>query len=112
MKKGRANLKYFGSIYRGNIKIYDTHTLKTFNDPYEALLYANSEWNREESEWVARLLIVLRKSDSTESAIPEDKAYFQYTDDKACERFAEQKSEIRWSSDKRQIWNGNAKMMA
>ena len=104
-------MKYFGAVYLGNIDAYNTQELRAYDDPYQALLKANDEWNADPEKQIARLLIVLRKSEESDEIIIEDKAYFQFTDSDACKAFVENKSKIKWSTSDRQEWNGNAKMM-
>ncbi len=104
-------MKYYGSVYLGNIDIYNMQELKEFDDPYQALDRANSEWNADPEKQIARLLIVFRKSETSDEISTANNAYFQFTDSNACKMFIKNKSEIKWSKSDEQIWNGNAQMM-
>ncbi|MCD7727221.1 MAG: hypothetical protein LUH57_02610 [Ruminococcus sp.] len=104
-------MKYFGTAYLGNIDAYDMKKLSIYNDPYEALTMANSEWDSDPEKQIARLLIVLRKGETPKESVNEDKAYFQFTDSQACKQFVESKKEIVWSRPENQKWNGNSKLM-
>lgn len=97
-------MKYYGMIYVGNIDIYNKkkENTKAYDSPYDALLQANIDWNRKEAVEGHRFFIILQ--DGAEK----HNAYFQFTDNSACEKFIRDKKHIIWSSPEEQVWNGNA----
>lgn len=104
-------MKYYGTVYKGNIDIYDAREMQEFVNPYAALKAANCEWDSDPEKQIGRVLLVLRASDSNDETVVDDKAYFQFTDSKSCIMFIKNKSEIVWSTPETQKWNGNATQM-
>lgn len=104
-------MKYYGSVYKGNIDIYDVKGLQECESAYAALKIANCEWNSDPEKEIARVLVVIRASDSSDESVTDDKAYFQFVDSNSCDLFIEHKREIVWSTAENQRWNGNATQM-
>ena len=104
-------MKYRGYIYEGCAKVHYDDNVRAFEDPYDALAYANEEWSRDPNLQIARFLTVVRTGESAEEKSRERYAFFQFTDFHSCKKFATAKSEIVWSEPENQIWNGNARQM-
>lgn len=104
-------MKYRGYIYEGCAKVHYDDSVRAFEDPYDALVYANEKWSRNPDLQIARVLTVVRTGDSAEEECGEKYAFFQFTDSRSCKEFSAAKSEIVWSEPDNQTWNGNAKRM-
>lgn len=103
-------MKYYGVSYAGIAGKYDLSELQAFENPYEALDYANRKWEAVPDNDISRLLVVL-----TDDYIANEEglAFFQFTDANACADFIARKEEIIWSCAdmNQQRWNGDANMM-
>lgn len=103
-------MKYYGVPYAGIAGRYDLSELQAFENPYEALAYANKKWDAVPDNGISRLLVVL-----TDDYLANEggMAFFQFTDAKACANFIASREEIIWSCAdmNQQRWNGNTKMM-
>ena len=100
---------YYGFAYKGYGAVYSTENAIQCNDPYEALIIANQEWEAD-SDHIGRLLVVIEVAPQ-ENYSSETKAYFQFTSEKACADYVAQKGEIKWSEEDDPKWNGDAHMM-
>lgn len=98
-------MKYYGYIYKGPMLNYKFGE-QAFSSPYEALNYANQQWQNNPDLQVARLLVV-KKDDCVENVY----AFFQFTSYNACVEFIKNNTDIVWSNINSPKWNGNAKMM-
>lgn len=98
-------MKYYGYIYKGQLLDYKCDG-QSFSSPYEALNYANQQWQKTPDMQIPRLLVV-KKDAPTENSY----AFFQFTDCSACTEFIKNNTGIVWSSIDVQEWNGNSKMM-
>lgn len=103
-------MKHCGFVYMGNVAVYRIEEKNTHDNPYDALDEANREWSSDPEKQVARLLVVVRACDSNENSA-KDKAFFGFTDAKACKLFCKRKSEIIWSNSEEQIWNGDYELI-
>lgn len=103
-------MKYYGAPYDGLPGQYDLSNLKSFENPYDALKYANIKWNAIPENGSPRLLVVVTEDYISNT---EGMAFFQFTDAKSCANFIADKKEIIWSyaDINDQKWNGNAHMM-
>ena len=104
-------MKYYGSAYLGAGRVYDLRGLRAYDDPYEALLDANAQWDAEPDTYIARLLVVIQTEIQAGKEITVQKAFFQFTNSKACRVFAVKRETFSWATEESQNWNGNAKMM-
>ena len=104
-------MKYYGSAYLGAGRVYDLRGLRAYDDPYEALLDANAQWDAEPDPYIARLLLVIQTEIQAGKEITVQKAFFQFTNSKACRVFAVKRETFSWATEESQNWNGNAKMM-
>lgn len=98
-------MKYYGYVYEGQILNYKSDR-QSFSSPYDALNYANQQWQKTPDRQIPRLLVV-KKDGCTENAY----AFFQFTDYNACTKFIKNNTDIVWSDIDHQKWNGNANMM-
>lgn len=103
-------MNYYGFIYQGNIDVYDMAGVTPCSDPYRALTSANRQWSKLHHPDSERLLIVFRAEEAAENADLE-RAYFQFTSEKACTDYVARKEEIKWSEEDAPKWNGDAHMM-
>ena len=99
-------MKYYGYIYEGQVANYQIEDTQAFDSPYEALNYANQQWQKTPNVQIPRLLVV-KKDNCAENAY----AFFQFTSYNACVEFKKNNTDIVWSDINSQKWNGNAKMM-
>ena len=106
-------MKYYGSAYLGADWEYDLRGLRAHDDPYEALLDANAQWNvkQDQGPECARLLVVIQTEIRAGKEVIVQKAFFQFTNSKACRVFAAKRETFSWATEKSQNWNGNAEMM-
>lgn len=106
-------MKYYGSVYLGAGRKYDLSGLRAYDDPYEALLDANAQWNAEPDQdpECARLLVVIQTENRAGREITVQEAFFQFTDSKACRVFAAKREDFSWATEESQNWNGNASFM-
>ncbi|MBQ7485513.1 MAG: hypothetical protein IJT78_02680 [Oscillospiraceae bacterium] len=104
-------MKYYGFAYMGNFYEYSLENATSYTDPYAALAQANREWDAVPEPHIGRLLIVLQVEDVSDANKNDKRAFFQFTSGKACLAFIKQESEIIWSSEANQLWNGNAEFM-
>lgn len=104
-------MKYYGSAYLGAGRVYDLRGLRAYDDPYEALLDANAQWNAEPDPYIARLLVVIQTEIRAGKEITVQKAFFQFTDSEICEAFTAARKRFIWATEERQNWNGNASFM-
>ena len=102
-------VKYCGFPYQGRYAIYNTEKELFFDNPYNALKNANAKWDANRDFQIARLLVVVAVDTANTSLI--QYAFFQFTNSKACKNFITSKTDIVWSSNEAQVWNGNAQMM-
>lgn len=98
-------MKYYGYVYEGQILNYKNDT-QPFSSPYEALNYANQQWQKTPDGQIPRLLVV-KKDGCMENVY----AFFQFTDYNACTKFIKNDTDIIWSDIDSQKWNGDANMM-
>lgn len=104
-------MKYYGSAYLGAGRAYDLSGLCAYDDPYEALLDANAQWDAEPDPYIARLLVVIQTEIRAGKEIIVQKAFFQFTDSEICEAFAAARKRFIWATEERRNWNGNASFM-
>ncbi len=106
-------MKYYGSVYLGAGRAYNLSGLHAYDDPHEALLDANAQWNAKpgQNPECARLLVVIQTEIQAGKEITVQKAFFQFTDSEACEAFAASLEAFSWVTEESQNWNGDAKMM-
>ena len=102
------NMTYYGAVYNGMGASYDVSKMQQFTTPYTALDAANKEWNNNPEKQAARLLLVIRIDEQSET---KDTAFFGFIDSASCSQFATQQDEIKWSTGESQIWNGNSELM-
>lgn len=98
-------MKYYGYVYKGQILNYKCDG-QSFSSPYDALNYANQQWQKTPDSQIPRLLVI-KKDDCAENAY----AFFQFTDYNACTEFIKNNTDIVWSDVDSQKWNGDATMM-
>ena len=101
-------MTYYGAVYNGMGASYDILKMQQFTTPHAALDAANKVWDNDTEKQAARLLVVIRIDEQSET---KDTAFFGFTDAASCSRFATQQDEIKWSTDESQIWNGNSELM-
>jgi hypothetical protein len=104
-------MKFYGTVYKGLHHDYNINGLQAYNNPYDALIAANAEWTADPHKQIARLLTVIQISDETGAKTLTSKAFFQFTDSRACIEFVRKQSVIKWGTDTSQNWNGNANLM-
>ena len=104
-------MKYYGSIYKGIAGEYDISHMRSFDDPYDALKTADNEWNATPDSPIARLLLVIRAAECGEPAPKKGRAHFHFRSSESTERFISNRSEILWSDNESQSWNGDAGIM-
>ena len=51
-------MKYYGYIYEGQVANYQIEDTQAFDSPYEALNYANQQWQKTPNVQIPRLLVV------------------------------------------------------
>lgn len=105
------NLKYYSSVYKGNINVYDVSKLQSYDCPYSALKAANDEWNSYPDNHIARLLVIIRQHENNDEITSNNFAYFQFHNSQSCIDYIEKHTEFTWSAPENQFWNGNAKLM-
>lgn len=103
-------MKYYGAPYEGLPGKYDLSKLQAFENPYEALEYANRKWDSIPNSQIPRLLVVITDDYLSNT---EGMAFFQFTDAKVCANFVADREKIIWSCADihKQRWNGNDSMM-
>ena len=106
-------MKYYGSVYLGAGRKYDLSGLRAHDDPYEALLDADAQWNAKPGQGpeCARLLVVIQTENRAGKEITVQEAFFQFTNSEACIAFAASREAFLWASEESQNWNGDAEMM-
>lgn len=104
-------MKYYGTIYKGNVGKYDTSSMQSHETAYDALRVADSEWSANPDNQLARLLLVIRTPESGDATQENDRAFFQFKDAASVEAFIDSKCDIIWSSEDYPIGNGNIKTM-
>ena len=104
---------YYGFIYQGkNAKYPVAEKVGAFENKYDALEFANSEWDKNPELQVPRLLTVIQIEKSFEKNLATPKyAFFQFADSASCKQFIAGQERIVWSDEDDQLWNGNAHMM-
>lgn len=104
-------MKYYGAPYEGLVGKYDLTKLQAFENPYDALNYANGKWNAVPDNYIPRLLVVIK--DDYMHNKNDCMAFFQFTNAEACASFIADEERIIWSCADmdQQRWNGNANMM-
>lgn len=106
-------MKYYGSVYLSAGRTYYLRGLRAHDDPYEALLDADAQWNAkpDQDPECARLLVVIQTEIRAGKEIIVQKAFFQFTDSEICEAFAAARKRFIWATEERRNWNGNASFM-
>jgi len=103
--------KYYGFIYSGINAKYDFENGLFFKNPFEALKNANNKWDSKPDYQIPRLLVVIELEDIRCNTPLFRYAFFQFTNSKACEQFIFNQTDIKWSDNDDQVWNGNLHIM-
>ena len=105
-------MNYYGFTYKGqNASYVINKNSTTFDNPYNALKCANDLWNTNPDNQISRLLVIIKGKPCANTTHVLEYAFFQFTNSKACEQFISIEHEIVWSTNEKQVWNGNAHWM-